>query len=100
MPEVPTGRANRWLTCAQLGHDAESGYRLREAVRLALEAENIESRPVWKPMHMQPVCADAPFVGSGADETLFRPGPVPALGHQDDRSRPGPRVRRGPPNGP
>jgi pyridoxal phosphate-dependent aminotransferase EpsN len=74
MPEVPTGRANRWLTCAQLGHDAESGYRLREAVRLALEAENIESRPVWKPMHMQPVFADAPFVGSGADETLFARG--------------------------
>ncbi|MCK9241232.1 aminotransferase class I/II-fold pyridoxal phosphate-dependent enzyme [Desulfocurvus sp.] len=74
MPEAPSGRANRWLTCALFGDDAHSGYRLREAVRLALEEENIESRPVWKPMHMQPVFADAPFVGPGADEELFARG--------------------------
>ena len=53
MPEAPYGRSNRWLTVIlitpeQFGAD-------REAVRLALDAENIEARPVWKPMHLQPV---------------------------------------------
>ena len=53
MPEAPHGACNRWLsviliTPEQFGAD-------REEVRLALEAENIESRPVWKPMHLQPV---------------------------------------------
>lgn len=74
MPEVPTGRANRWLTCALLGDDAASGYRLREAVRLALEEANIESRPIWKPMHMQPVFAQEAFAGPGADEAMFARG--------------------------
>lgn len=55
MPEAPYGTSNRWLTVLlitpeQFGVD-------RETVRLALEAENIESRPVWKPMHLQPVFA-------------------------------------------
>jgi dTDP-4-amino-4,6-dideoxygalactose transaminase len=53
MPEAPNVRCNRWLTVilinpGQFGSD-------REAVRIALENENIESRPVWKPMHTQPV---------------------------------------------
>jgi dTDP-4-amino-4,6-dideoxygalactose transaminase len=53
MPEAPYGSSNRWLTVIlitpeEFGADGE-------AVRLALEEENIESRPVWKPMHMQPV---------------------------------------------
>ena len=53
MPEAAYCKSNRWLTVIlitpeQFGAD-------RESVRLALEAENIESRPVWKPMHMQPV---------------------------------------------
>jgi len=53
MPEAPYGRSNRWLTVIlitpeQLGSD-------REAVQFALEAENIEARPMWKPMHLQPV---------------------------------------------
>lgn len=74
MPEVPGGRANRWLTCALFGHDTQSGYAQREAVRTALEAENIESRPVWKPMHMQPVFADAEFAGGTAGEELFARG--------------------------
>ena len=52
MPEAPWGRCNRWLTVitvdpAQFGAD-------REAIRLALEAENIEARPLWKPMHRPP----------------------------------------------
>jgi dTDP-4-amino-4,6-dideoxygalactose transaminase len=53
MPEAPYGRSNRWLTVLLITPN-EFGVD-RETVRLALEAENIEARPVWKPMHMQPV---------------------------------------------
>ncbi|UCD88550.1 MAG: aminotransferase class V-fold PLP-dependent enzyme [Desulfobacterales bacterium] len=53
MPEARYGRSNRWLTVILITPE-EFGAD-RETVRLALESENIESRPVWKPMHMQPV---------------------------------------------
>jgi len=53
MPEAPYGRCNRWLTVVLISPE-EFGAN-REDVRMALEAENIEARPVWKPMHMQPV---------------------------------------------
>ncbi len=53
MPETPYGRSNRWLTVILIS--AEQFGADRETVRLALEAENIESRPVWKPLHLQPV---------------------------------------------
>lgn len=53
MPEAAYGRSNRWLTCITVDPDRFGADR--EQVRLALEEENIEARPVWKPMHMQPV---------------------------------------------
>jgi dTDP-4-amino-4,6-dideoxygalactose transaminase len=53
MPEAPYGRSNRWLTVILITPE-EFGVD-RETIRLALEAENIESRPIWKPMHAQPV---------------------------------------------
>jgi len=53
MPEAPYGRSNRWLTVILITPEIFGADR--EKVRLALEAENIESRPVWKPMHLQPV---------------------------------------------
>jgi dTDP-4-amino-4,6-dideoxygalactose transaminase len=53
MPEAPYGISNRWLTVILITPE-ECGAD-REDVRLALEEENIESRPVWKPMHLQPV---------------------------------------------
>ena len=53
MPEADYGTCNRWLTVILITPE-EFGAD-RETVRLALEAENIEARPVWKPMHMQPV---------------------------------------------
>jgi dTDP-4-amino-4,6-dideoxygalactose transaminase len=56
MPEPPYGRCNRWLTVILID-EAESGST-PEQVRLALEAENIESRPIWKPMHLQPVFSE------------------------------------------
>jgi len=55
MPEAPFGRSNRWLTVILI--TPERFGTDRETLRLALEAENIESRPVWKPMHLQPVFA-------------------------------------------
>lgn len=65
--------ANRWLTTI-LVDSKKSGGKSREDIRLALEAENIESRPLWKPMHLQPVFADAPFYGKGISEKLFENG--------------------------
>ncbi len=67
MPEAAWGACNRWLTCVTLGAGRDQGLALREKLRLALEAENIESRPVWKPMHLQPVFKDAAFVGDRAN---------------------------------
>ena len=46
----------------------------REAIRVALEAEDIEARPLWKPMHLQPVYRDAPFYGGDVSAALFERG--------------------------
>ncbi len=63
--------SNRWLSTILI--DPASGVT-RETLRLAFEQDNIESRPLWKPMHMQPIFADAPFYGDGTSEKLFRDG--------------------------
>ena len=65
-------KANRWLTTVRI--DPEAAGIDREAVRFALEAENIESRPLWKPMHMQPVFSDARFYGADAAARAFADG--------------------------
>ena len=62
--------SNRWLTTVLVKHPVIT----REALRLALERVNIESRPLWKPMHCQPVFKDAPFYGDGRAEKLFENG--------------------------
>jgi pyridoxal phosphate-dependent aminotransferase EpsN len=88
MPEARWGRHSRWLTVitinpAQFGTD-------RETVRLALEAENIEARPVWKPMHLQPVFAGYEVVGGTLAESLFANGlclPSGSNLHPTDRAR-------------
>jgi pyridoxal phosphate-dependent aminotransferase EpsN len=72
MPEIPGGRSTRWLTCITI--DAEEFGATPEEIRLALERENIESRPVWKPMHMQPVFASCRARGGAVAEDLFRRG--------------------------
>lgn len=64
--------SNRWLSTILI--DDTEGSINRENVRLALDAENIESRPLWKPMHLQPVFAGAPFYGNGTSERLFEKG--------------------------
>lgn len=72
MPEAPYGKGNRWLSVVLVEPKAFGVDR--ETIRLALEKENIEARPVWKPMHLQPVFKDAPMVGSNVCEALFRDG--------------------------
>lgn len=72
MPEADYGRSTRWLTCLTIDPD-EFGSN-RDEVRLALERENIESRPVWKPMHLQPVFKGARTFGGAVAEDLFARG--------------------------
>ncbi len=72
MPEAPYGESNCWLTCIVVDPD-EAGTD-RERIRLALEAEDIESRPLWKPMHLQPVFADVPAYGGEVSARLFERG--------------------------
>jgi dTDP-4-amino-4,6-dideoxygalactose transaminase len=72
MPEASYGQSNRWLTVVLI--DPASFGATREDVRLALEKEDIESRPVWKPMHLQPVFKDACAVGGKVSERLFEIG--------------------------
>ncbi|NPD28307.1 DegT/DnrJ/EryC1/StrS family aminotransferase [Corallococcus exiguus] len=72
MPEAPWGRHTRWLTTVTI--DPEAFGADREAVRTALERENIEARPVWKPMHLQPVFANFERRRGSVAEDLFRHG--------------------------
>ncbi len=72
MPEAPYGRCTRWLTCMTVD-DSDFGAS-REDIRLALEAENIESRPLWKPMHLQPVFRSCRLRGGAISEQLFECG--------------------------
>jgi dTDP-4-amino-4,6-dideoxygalactose transaminase len=72
MPEAPYGHSNRWLTCLTI-EPAEFGAT-REDVRLALEAEDIEARPVWKPMHLQPVFKDCRVRGGDVSKNIFENG--------------------------
>ena len=95
MPEAMYGRCTRWLTVMECSSEvlkfgsAESGdragadrtsefqkFRTSHVMRMigALERENIESRPVWKPMHMQPVFREAKIVGGAVGERLFAAG--------------------------
>ena len=72
MPEIENGRSTRWLTSALI--DPEKFGASREDIRLALEAENIESRPAWKPMHLQPVYSHCRMVGGKVCERFFEYG--------------------------
>lgn len=71
-PEGEGFDSNYWLTCITVEPE-EAGFT-RENVRLALDADNIESRPLWKPMHLQPVFKDAPYYGNGTSKRLFEIG--------------------------
>ncbi len=64
--------SNFWLTCILI--DSDRLGKTREDLRLALETSNIESRPLWKPMHLQPIFNDYPFYGGIVSEQLFENG--------------------------
>ncbi|MBP6146720.1 MAG: aminotransferase class I/II-fold pyridoxal phosphate-dependent enzyme [Flavobacterium sp.] len=65
--------ANYWLSAILIEPNKAKGID-REALRLAFEAANIESRPLWKPMHLQPIFEHYPYYGSNVAETLFEKG--------------------------
>lgn len=73
LPEPDGLFSNRWLTTIRVDPAGTDGVS-REDIRTALEKENIESRPLWKPMHLQPVFKEAPFYGDGVSERLFEQG--------------------------
>ncbi len=88
MPESPETQGNAWLTCAVVSPAAFGADR--EAIRLALEAEDIESRPLWKPMHLQPYYADHAVYGGDVSAALFADGlclPSGSALSQDDQDR-------------
>ncbi|MFI5181880.1 MAG: DegT/DnrJ/EryC1/StrS family aminotransferase [Thermoanaerobaculia bacterium] len=72
MPEAAGSRANRWLTCLTIDPDRLGVSR--EEIRLALEKENIEARPVWKPLHLQPVFSGCRTFGGAVSERIFEKG--------------------------
>jgi dTDP-4-amino-4,6-dideoxygalactose transaminase len=84
MPEPCWARSTRWLTVIQV---APRRFGVdREAIRLALTAEGIESRPVWKPMHLQPAFRDAPRSGGAVAARLFENGLCLPSGHGMSRA--------------
>mgnify|MGYP003326838471 CR=1 FL=1 len=72
MPIAPYGEPNWWLTCLTV--DPAAFGADREEIRLALEAADIESRPTWKPLHLQPVFRDHPTVGGSVCADIFATG--------------------------
>jgi len=65
--------SNHWLSAIIIDSNKTNG-KTREDLRLAFEGENIESRPLWKPMHMQPIFEKYPYFGTKVSENLFRDG--------------------------
>jgi dTDP-4-amino-4,6-dideoxygalactose transaminase len=81
--------ANYWLSAITIDENKTKGIT-RETLRLALEAENIESRPLWKPMHLQPIFEKYPYYGSNVAQNLFENGLCLPSGSNltiDDRER-------------
>jgi dTDP-4-amino-4,6-dideoxygalactose transaminase len=80
--------SNHWLSCILIDED-KTGFS-REDLRLKLEKENIESRPLWKPMHLQPVFKEALYFGGSVSQKLFENGLCLPSGSnltEDDRKR-------------
>ncbi len=72
MPEIEGGRSSFWLTAVTIEPEAFGADR--EAIRVHLESQNIEARPVWKPMHLQPVFAECRVRGGAVAAELFEQG--------------------------
>jgi len=72
--EEPQGYfSNRWLTCIVVDPSSNNGLT-REEIRLAMDEENIETRPLWKPMHQQPIFENSKSYLNGVSDTLFKNG--------------------------
>jgi dTDP-4-amino-4,6-dideoxygalactose transaminase len=72
MPWADYGEPNYWLTCIRVDRDVFGATP--EEIRVALEAHDIEARPTWKPLHLQPLFADTPMVGGGVADRIFEQG--------------------------
>jgi pyridoxal phosphate-dependent aminotransferase EpsN len=72
MPEANYGKSTRWLTCITINPNICKFNR--ESLRIKLEKYNIESRPVWKPMHMQPIFSDCEIINGDVSKHLFETG--------------------------
>ena len=89
LPEPEGSFSNRWLTTILVDPSKSRGIT-RETIRLALEKKNIEARPLWKPMHQQPVFRGFPFFSTGVSQRLFDQGLCLPSGSNlstEDRSR-------------
>ncbi len=89
--EEPDGNyfSNYWLTSIVIDPE-KSGGKTREGLRLAMEQENIECRPLWMPMHLQPVFEKYPYYGTKVSEKLFDNGlclPSGSNLNDDERAR-------------
>lgn len=72
--EAPNGYySNRWLTCILVNPTTNKGLT-REEIRLGMDEENIESRPLWKPMHQQPIFSSSKSYLNGVSDKLFENG--------------------------
>ncbi len=71
-PELVGSFSNRWLATVLIG--SKPCKNASEEIRVELETHNIETRPLWKPMHLQPVFKDAPAYVNGVSESLFKRG--------------------------
>lgn len=71
-PEAPWGHHSRWLTTLLIEPEAFGADR--ETIRLALEADNIEARPLWKPMHLQRLYRECRVLRGSVAEDLFEKG--------------------------
>jgi dTDP-4-amino-4,6-dideoxygalactose transaminase len=88
MPEAPGCRSTFWLTALTI--DPAVVGRTNEEVRLHLESLDIESRPVWKPMHVQPLYEGCDILGAKVSQELFQRGlclPSGSSLSPDDRNR-------------
>jgi dTDP-4-amino-4,6-dideoxygalactose transaminase len=72
MPVAGYGESNCWLTCITVDPDRFGADR--EQIRVALEAVDVESRPTWKPLHLQPLYADSPVLGGAVSADIFDRG--------------------------
>ena len=92
MPEAEGCRSTFWLTCLTI--DPSEAGTDREQIRVHLESLDIEARPVWKPMHLQPVFSECQAVGGAVSSRSLRAWPLPAQWIEPQRRGSGAGGRR------